>query len=318
MSLDSNNSPAPGKHAPPTSAERRRRAGFVEDFKRFFLGGLKALLPTLITLSVLLWVWDALWEHMGIYMIDGIKWTWSRLSDEGLLPFRPYLYIGNYWSDDKIQTRMVGVLLSVLGVYIVGLIVGNLIGRTFWRIGEDMAMRIPIIRAIYPAVKQVTDFVLSDRKEAFVGNRVVAVQPHSEGIWSIGLVTGSGLHSLSERVGEEMVTVFIPSSPTAISGYTLVVPRSGLVELPLTVEEAMRLLVSGGVIVPTAGGRREAAGQSLVGQSVAGQSLSPGAAPPLTLISPDGRTAMRLQQPQLPPHLRPSASESIREGAGES
>ncbi len=70
------------------------------------------------------------------------------------------------------------------------------------------------------------------------------------GIWSIGLVTGSGLKPLSDSVGQEMVTVFVPSSPTAFSGYVLVVPRESVVELPLTVEEAMRLLVSGGVISP--------------------------------------------------------------------
>ena len=78
------------------------------------------------------------------------------------------------------------------------------------------------------------------------------MQPHEQGIWSIGLVTGGGLRPLSEATGEEMVTVFVPSTPTAFSGYVLVVPRDAVVELPLTVEEAMRLLVSGGVIVPGA------------------------------------------------------------------
>jgi uncharacterized membrane protein len=71
-------------------------------------------------------------------------------------------------------------------------------------------------------------------------------------VWSIGLVTGSGLLPLTETVSEEMVTVFIPSSPTAFSGYVVVAPRDRVVELPLTVEEAMRLLVSGGVITPPA------------------------------------------------------------------
>jgi uncharacterized membrane protein len=79
---------------------------------------------------------------------------------------------------------------------------------------------------------------------------VVAVQARAQGIWSIGLVTGAGYGPLSEAVKGDMVTVFIPSSPTAFSGYVLVVHRESLVELPLTVEEALRLLVSGGVIVP--------------------------------------------------------------------
>jgi uncharacterized membrane protein len=224
--------------------------GFVADFKRFFFGGLKALLPTLITISLVLWVWDLLWEHLGQYLIDAIKNSWDWLSANNRVPFMPREQIGFYWSDDNIKTHIVGVLLALLTVYIVGLIAGNLIGRTFWKLGERLVMKIPLIRAIYPAVKQVTDFVLADRKEHFHANRVVAVQPHSAGIWSIGLVTGGGLRPVAERMGEEMITVFVPSSPTAFTGYVLVVPRSGVVELPLTVEEAMRLLVSGGVIEP--------------------------------------------------------------------
>src|SRR5205823_1303164 len=88
------------------------------------------------------------------------------------------------------------------------------------------------------------------RSSQFQASRVVACQPHEKGIWSIGLVTGSGLRQLSDATSEEMVTVFIPSSPTAFSGYVRMVPRDSVVELPLTVEEAMRLLISGGVITP--------------------------------------------------------------------
>src|SRR5262249_51113124 len=85
----------------------------------------------------------------------------------------------------------------------------------------------------------------------FEESRVVAVHARDPNVWSIGLVTGSGLRPLSEMVGGEMVTVFIPSSPTAFSGYVVVVSRDAVVELPLKVEEAMRLLVSGGVVAPT-------------------------------------------------------------------
>jgi uncharacterized membrane protein len=112
-------------------------------------------------------------------------------------------------------------------------------------------MRIPLVRAIYPAVKQVTDFVLAERKAQFESSKVVAVRPHADGIWSIGLVTGPGLRALTDALGGgEMVTVFIPSTPTAFSGYVVVVPRESVVELPIKVDEAMRLLLSGGVISP--------------------------------------------------------------------
>lgn len=241
-------------HNPPPN--RRQKVTFSDDFKRFFTRGLAALLPTLITLSIIWYILNFLWQSIGWYLIQLIKQGWLWLVNADLLPMRPPAYIGNFWSEElhPWRTRVVGVVLAILAVYIVGLFVGNLIGRTFWRAGEALVMKIPIIRAIYPAVKQVTDWVLADRTAKFQSSRVVAIQPHEQGIWSIGLVTGSGLKSLDEKTGAEMVMVFCPNSPAAFSGYVLVVPRSRVVELPMTVEEAMRLFVSGGVIVP---GREE-------------------------------------------------------------
>jgi uncharacterized membrane protein len=230
---------------------QRRRPRFAEDFRHLFVRGLAALLPTLITLSVIFWVWNFLWESLGRWVIVVIRYAWYALQERDLLEPVSSGYISRYWSDELLKTRLLGVGLALVLVYIVGFFLGNLIGRTFWRLMEQFVMKIPVVRAIYPAVKQVTDFVLADRRAAFVYSRVVAVQPHEKGIWSIGLVTGKGLPALSEQTGQEMITVFVPSSPTAFSGYVLVVPRNGVVELPLTVEEAMRLLISGGVIMPT-------------------------------------------------------------------
>jgi uncharacterized membrane protein len=223
---------------------------FGEDFRRFFMSGMAALLPTLITLWLLVWAWNFLWESLGRHIIFGIKWMWLSMAESGMVSPAPAGHIGRYWSDDRMLTRVVGVLLAILLVYIIGVIVGNFIGRTFYRLAERAVMRIPLVRAVYPAVKQVTDFILSNRREQFTSSHVVACQPHEQGIWSIGLITGAGLAPLAEISGEELVTVFIPSTPTAFSGYVLVVPRKHVVELPMTVEEAMRLLVSGGVIVP--------------------------------------------------------------------
>ena len=237
-------------HPNPTPTPDATKVTFSEDFKRFFTRGLAALLPTLITLTVIVWLWNFLWEYLGRHIISAIKWLWFSLAGWWFVSDRPVVYIRNYWSDDLLRTRFVGVVLAVVLVYFVGLLVGNLIGRTFWKAGETLVMKIPIIRAIYPAVKQVTDFLLTERKAQFQFSRVVAVEPHEKGIWSIGLVTGPGLAPISESVGQEMVTVFVPSSPTAFSGYVLIVPRGSVIELPITVEEAMRMLISGGVILP--------------------------------------------------------------------
>ena len=229
-----------------------RRANFSDDFRRFFLRGLSALLPTIITLWLLIWVWSFLWQNLGRHMISAIVWAWNLLVEHELMPFRPAVYTRWFWWNAMPEwfVQLIGVAMAVSLIYLVGLLVGNLIGRTIWRLAEMAVMRIPLIRAVYPAVKQVTDFVLADRSNQFQASKVVAVQPHAGGIWSIGLVTGGGLKDLNEAVGRDMVTVFIPSSPTAFSGYVVVVPRESVVELPLKVEEAMRLLISGGVIAP--------------------------------------------------------------------
>jgi uncharacterized membrane protein len=226
------------------------RLGFAADFRRFFLRGLAAIMPTLITLWVIVWAWNFLWSNVGIHIVLGIRWVWMTASNHGILPYKPAAAIYHKLADEYLGTRLLGVLLSILLVYIVGVFVGNLIGRTAWRLAEHGVMKIPLLRAIYPAVKQITDFVLSERTDQFQHSAVVAVEPHQKGIWSIGLVTGSGVPQLSAATGQEMVTVFVPSSPTAFSGYVLVVPKSTVIELPIKVEEAMRLLVSGGVLTP--------------------------------------------------------------------
>jgi uncharacterized membrane protein len=239
---------SPGKGIPTPAS----RENFSTDFRRFFLRGLAALMPTLITLWLLLKVWEFLWQSIGVYIILGLKRLLAASEHFGTSPNWV-----NHGSEQLADPRngpwnvqLLGVVLAVILVYLVGLFAGNFLGRTAWRLAERAVMRVPLIRAIYPAVKQVTDFVLADKTNQFAGSRVVAVEPHAKGIWSIGLITGSGLKQLSESVGQDMITVFVPSSPTAFSGYVLVVPRESVVELPFTVEQALRLLVSGGVIDP--------------------------------------------------------------------
>ena len=214
----------------------------------FFVRGLKTLLPTLITLYLVIWAWDFLWNNVGRHLI----WVLQNLQYQLAGPEAQWGAIRRLWTNDRGDwawwAQPVGVSLAVMMVYVVGLLVGNLIGRTFWAIGESLVLRIPVVRAIYPAAKQITDFVLYEKSSAPTASRVVACRPHDNGIWSIGLVTGHGLRVLEAASGEELVTVFVPSSPTAFSGYVLVVPRAQVVELPLKVEDALRLLVSGGVL----------------------------------------------------------------------
>ena len=222
---------------------------FSQDFRRFFVRGLKALMPTLITLWLLLKIWEFLWESIGFYIILSMRQLRDKLPS-GWFSKAPNLPFDLHSVSFSVQ--LTGVLLAILLVYMVGLLAGNFMGRAAWAFAERTTLRIPMIRAIYPSVKQITDFVLAEKSSTFARSRVVAIEPHAKGIWSIGFVTGTEIKALSEAVGTECLTVFIPSSPTSFSGYVVVVPKNVIVELPLTVEQGMRLLVSGGVIDPQA------------------------------------------------------------------
>ena len=239
----------------PTPPEKPRRGplglqrvDFATDFRRFFFRGLGTLMPTIITVGLIWWLIDFLWNSIGYFVVQAIKGIWLWGVKQGAFSETNKVYINWFWEDNKWYTKPVGVLAALVLIYVVGLLVGNVLGRAFYRLAEALVLRIPVVRALYPPVKQVTDFLLSDKEGQFAGSRVVAVKAHNNEIWSVALVTGPGLPALTAATAKEMVTVFVPSSPTAFSGYVMVAPREDLVELPMKVEEAMRLLVSGGVL----------------------------------------------------------------------
>lgn len=147
--------------------------------------------------------------------------------------------------------NLIGVVLAIVLIYIAGVIVTSFIGRRLYRQGEKLIARVPLIRSVYPAVKQVTDFFFpgdSDEKVNF--NRVVAVQYPRKGLWSVGLVTGDTMQFIEHAAGQPCLTVFVPSSPTPFTGYVITVPRADTIDLPISVEEALKFAVSGGVVIP--------------------------------------------------------------------
>ncbi len=148
----------------------------------------------------------------------------------------------------KYKLHLLGFAIAIILVYFMGLFLASFMGRTTWRATERLLTRIPVIRAIYPNVKQVTDFLLTERSLEFSG--VVAVQYPRKGIWSVGLSTGSPMKRVQEAADEELVTVFIPSSPTPVTGYVIQLPRSDMITLNMTIDEGLRFTISGGVIKP--------------------------------------------------------------------
>ena len=226
----------------------------MSDFKRFFFRGLAAMLPTLITLMIIIYVFTFIDQYLGRFVNVGVQWIvvqftslserapWSLVGDD-LVWDRVKHTWQNYW-----WLSLIGFVLAFVVIYAFGRFVASYLGRGIWRLIEKTFVRMPVIRQVYPYVKQVTDFLLSEKKIEF--SRVVAVTYPRKGLWSVGLVTGPGLRTVNEACGENMLTVFIPSSPTPVTGYTIMVRRDEVIDLPISIDEALRFTISGGVIAP--------------------------------------------------------------------
>jgi uncharacterized membrane protein len=149
----------------------------------------------------------------------------------------------------KYRLHLVGFVIAVIMCYFIGVFLASFFGRSVWRLAEQLLARTPLVRAIYPNIKQVTDFLIGDQKLDFKG--IVAVEYPRKGLWSLGLVTGSAMKKVAERSTNELISVFIPSSPTPFTGYVVQLPREETIELPISIDEALRYAMSGGVIKPT-------------------------------------------------------------------
>ncbi|QDT02818.1 hypothetical protein K227x_11960 [Rubripirellula lacrimiformis] len=148
------------------------------------------------------------------------------------------------------RTLVVPVFLIVFttALYFLGRLFTFGLGRWFVHAFDRTILSIPVVNKVYGSVKQVTDFAFSERDIEF--NRVVAIQYPSQGIWSLGFVTGNSMSEISEAIGEPMLSVLMPTSPMPMTGFTVTVKRSEAIDLNLTIDEAIQFIVSCGVVVP--------------------------------------------------------------------
>lgn len=154
------------------------------------------------------------------------------------------------WADYGIVFDLIGLIVAIVLIYILGVLVGSYIGRRLYQRGERMLQRLPLVRSIYPSVKQVTDFMVGADADRPQFNRVVAFEYPRKGLWSLGLVTGATMRAVQERTAANLVTIFVPSSPTPFTGYVISVAEEEVIDLPITIEEAIKFIVSGGVLMP--------------------------------------------------------------------
>ncbi|MFT4592067.1 MAG: putative membrane protein [Gammaproteobacteria bacterium] len=141
-----------------------------------------------------------------------------------------------------------GILLSLLVLLVTGLLVANILGRKLVYFWESVLKRIPLVRSIYSAAKQFAEIVFTDNTQSF--NRVMLIEYPRKGLYSLCFQTSSNLGEVQAKTGEDVVCVFIPTTPNPTSGLILMVPKSEVIELDMEIEEALQMIVSLGVVVP--------------------------------------------------------------------
>ena len=213
----------------------------LRNFKIYFFRGLAALLPTILTIWLLiqfyLFVQNNVSSRINLLIVKAILLITDKYSEQFLVDF---------WVNGGGQ--ITGFVIAFVGICVLGAILASVVGKTMWRMFERALMRTPVLKKVYPHIKQVTDFFLTKDKLSF--SKVIAFEYPRKGTWAIGMVTGSGLKKVSKEQGKEFLTVFLPTSPTPFTGFIILVPKEETIDMDITIEEAFRFTVSGGVIVP--------------------------------------------------------------------
>jgi uncharacterized membrane protein len=192
--------------------------------RRYLMAGLLVWVPLGVTLLIVAFLVDLMDQTLRLLP--------ESLQPENLLGFRiPGL----------------GAVLTAVIVFVTGMIVTNLFGMQLFNIGERILQRIPLVRSIYASVKQVTESMFSSGKSF---RKVVLVEYPRKGMWSLAFQTGTGAEEVRDKTGRDVTNVFIPTTPNPTSGFFLMVPREDVVELDMSVDDGLKMLLSVGVVVP--------------------------------------------------------------------
>ena len=157
------------------------------------------------------------------------------------------IQFGEFWSSHW-YLAATGLIVAIVLIYLAGVLLGGFFGRRIYARIERLISRIPGFKQVYPHVKQLVDLVMGERPIAF--NRVVLVEYPREGLWTVGFVTGASLSQARKAAGGECLSVFIPSTPAPFTGFTITVPARDAIDLPLSIDEAIRFIITGGALVP--------------------------------------------------------------------
>ena len=201
--------------------------------KKYFLAGILVWAPLAITIWVITWAMGILDGVFGSVMHILITVLPSNLT-ESLTHFR--------------ETPFVGVLIVIFAIILTGMLAITIAGRWLFRMWEKVLQRIPIVRSIYSSVKQVSDTLLSSSGDAFK-KAVLIRYPHANS-WTIAFQTGTPMREVAEKLGTPHIHVFVPTTPNPTSGFFMIVPKDSVIELTISVEEALKHIVSMGTVPP--------------------------------------------------------------------
>ena len=163
------------------------------------------------------------------------------------LVFIPRQYHPEEWLGVAIPG--LGVILTIVLLLLTGILTANIVGRTFIGGWESLMDRIPVARSIYSAAKNFAEIVFSESGSAF--SKVLLVEYPRKGIFTLTFQTASDVGEIQGRTGEDVVCCFVPTTPNPTSGFIIIVPRKDTIELDMEVDEAVKLIMSLGVVVPT-------------------------------------------------------------------
>ncbi len=141
-----------------------------------------------------------------------------------------------------------GVILSILIILLTGMIAANLLGGKLVAFWEMLLSRIPLVRSVYSAVKQLTETLFSSSGQSF--RKVLMIEYPRKGLWTLAFQTGTDIGEAQKKTGEDVVSVYMPTTPNPTSGFFLMIPKKDVIELDMSVDEGLRMIISMGVVVP--------------------------------------------------------------------
>jgi len=183
------------------------------------------------------------WVPLGVTLV--LMKILVDLMDQTLLllpiAYRPETMLG-------FRIPGLGIILALVVLLVTGALVANIIGRQLVGYWETLLNKIPLVRSVYSAAKQFAEIVFSDSTKSF--NKVMLIEYPRKGLYSLCFQTSDDLGEVQSRTGEEVVCVFVPTTPNPTSGLILMVPKADVIELDMEIEQALQMVVSLGVVVP--------------------------------------------------------------------